>query len=269
MLSAQQRIYLYNNNETGIVNNGFDSVRPYMEYYRAIGSGSAKTAILICPGGAYTHLAWEKEGVLPAHFFNTHGIDVFVLHYRLNNEAQQGHRYPAQYNDANKALHYIDEHAATFGIRKDRIGVMGFSAGGHLAATISTLNPMNANTITPAFSILVYPVITMESPFVHAYSRKMLLGEHPAAQALMDSLSAEKNITAKTPPAILFHANDDTSVPVQNSLMYYEQLHAHHVRASLFIYDHGGHGFGMAQQDPWLNQWPNQVMGWLQALHFD
>ncbi len=97
----------------------------------------------------------------------------------------------------------------------------------------------------------------------------MLLGEHPAAQALMDSLSAEKNITAKTPPAILFHANDDTSVPVQNSLMYYEQLHAHHVRASLFIYDHGGHGFGMAQQDPWLNQWPNQVMGWLQALHFD
>lgn len=267
MLAAQQRIYLYPNNENSIVNKGFDTVMPYMEYYRSNNSASAKTAILICPGGGYRHLAWEKEGVLPAQFFNMQGIDVFVLHYRLNNDAQEGHQYPAQYNDASKALDLIFNDADSLGINKARIGIMGFSAGGHLAATISTHNPSNPKTITPAFSILLYPVITMEDPYAHAYSRKMLLGEY-LTPALMDSLSAEKNVSAKTPPAIIIQANDDRTVPVQNSIMYYQQLLAHHIPASLFIYDHGGHGFGMAQQDSWLNQWPKQVMDWLKARHF-
>lgn len=267
MLTAQQRIYLYPSEENEIVNKGFDTVRPFMEYFHPNQNVNNSTAILICPGGGYSHLAWEKEGILPARFFTAQGIAVFVLHYRLNNDALEGHQYPAQYNDANQALRYIYQHADSFHIKKDKIGIMGFSAGGHLAASIATLNASNSNKVKPAFSILLYPVITMEEPYVHAYSRKMLLGEHPSA-SLIDSLSAEKNVTANTPPAIIIQADDDKTVPVQNSLMYYQQLLNHHIPASLFIYDHGGHGFGMALQDPWLRQWPYQVMEWLRARHF-
>ncbi|MGC8749594.1 alpha/beta hydrolase [Hydrotalea sp.] len=269
MVNAQQRIYLYADSDSNIIKNGFDTVKPYMEYYLATNqlSNNPRTAILICPGGGYKYLAWEKEGVKPAKFFNSNGIDVFVLHYRVNDEMLHGHGYPAQYNDANKALNYIYDHADSFHIQKNRIGIMGFSAGGHLAATISTLNPLNPKTFTPSFSILVYPVITMENPYAHAGSKKMLLGEDSSAD-LIKQLSVEKNISPNTPPAIIIQAGDDKTVPVQNSIMYYEQLLANHIPAALFIYDHGKHGFGMAENDPWLSQWPQQVVAWLKECHF-
>jgi acetyl esterase/lipase len=269
MVNAQQRIYLYADSENNIIKNGFDTVKPYMEYYPASNhiANNQRTAILICPGGGYRYLAWEKEGVKPAKFFNSNGIDVFVLHYRVNDELLRGHEYPAQYNDANQALNYIYNHADSFHIQKNRIGIMGFSAGGHLAATISTLNPLNAGTITPSFTILLYPVITMESPYAHAGSKKMLLGEAPNAD-LIKHLSAEKNISPNTPPAIIIQAGDDKTVPVQNSIMYYEQLLTNHIPAALFIYDHGKHGFGMAENDSWLSQWPHEVINWLKSNHF-
>lgn len=269
MVNAQKRIYLYTDSDSNIIIKGFDTVKPYMEYYPATNqlSKNPRIAILICPGGGYRYLSWEKEGVKPAKFFNSNGIDVFVLHYRVNDEMQRGHGYPAQYNDANKALNYIHNHADSFHIQKNRIGIMGFSAGGHLAATISTLNPLNPKSFTPSFSILVYPVITMENPYAHAGSKKMLLGEDPSAD-LIKQLSAEKNISPNTPPAIIIQAGDDKTVPVQNSIMYYEQLLANHIPAALFIYDHGKHGFGMAENDPWLSQWPQQVIAWLKESHY-
>jgi len=269
MVPAQQRFFLYPAGIKGITNEGFDTVRPFMDYYPAGHTDSLKTAVLICPGGAYTNLAWDKEGVLPAKFFNDKGIDAFVLRYRLNNDKLQGHQYPAQYNDANAALELIKDKAGEWNINKKKIGIMGFSAGGHLAATVSTLNPLSndRDKLIPAFSILVYPVITMDTPYVHQYSRKMLLGDHPSAE-LIDYLSTEKRVSASTPPTLLFHANDDKTVPVQNSLRYFEALNQHKVKASIVVYDHGGHGFGMAQKDAVLSQWPSYALLWLHESGF-
>ncbi len=231
---------------------------------------------MICPGGGYQHLAWEKEGVYPAQLFNDNGIDAFVLKYRLNNSKQQGHRYPDQYNDVTTAIRIIRSKAAEWGIDPDKTGVMGFSAGGHLASTAATIlqkgdpaaaDPLKRIDTRPSFAILIYPVITMDTSFAHRGSRNNLLGNTPD-EALVNALSTEKRVSPSTPPVFLIHADDDKSVPSQNSIAFYEALKKNKVKASLYIYDHGGHGFGMAPQDPLLNQWPMQCVQWLKRQGF-
>ena len=135
---SQQRIFLYPSSET-VMNKGFDTSAPFMDYYPSNNPSGEKTAVLICPGGSYSHLSWDKEGTLPARFFNEWGIDAFVLSYRLNNGKQQGHRYPDQYNDVTTGIRMIRSRAAEWGIDPDKTGVMGFSAGGHLASTAATI----------------------------------------------------------------------------------------------------------------------------------
>jgi acetyl esterase/lipase len=273
--TAQQRIFMYPSTE-GIVNKGFDTIAPYMDYYPSQNPSAKKTAVLICPGGGYTHLAWEKEGVLPARFFNENGIDAFVLKYRLNNAKQEGHLYPDQYNDVTTAIRIIRSRAGEWNIDPDKTGVMGFSAGGHLASTAATIlqkgNPASADPLQrvdtrPSFAILIYPVITMDTSFAHRGSRDMLLGKTPD-EALVNALSTEKRITTATPPVFLIHADDDKAVPPMNSVAFYQALKKNKVASSMFIYDHGGHGFGMAPTDPLLNQWPTLCVQWLQRLGF-
>ena len=273
--NAQERIFLYASSE-GIIKKGFDTTAPFMDYYPSNNPSPAKTAVLICPGGGYSHLAWDKEGVKPARFFNDNGLDVFILHYRLNNLKEEGHRYPAQYNDVTTAIRMIRSKAAEWHIDPQKTGVMGFSAGGHLASTAATIlqegdpaatNPLSRIATRPSFAILIYPVITMDTMFAHRGSRERLLGKTPD-EASVNALSTEKRVTAATPPVFLIHADDDKSVPPQNSILFYQALKKYKVPASLFIYDHGGHGFGMAAADPLLNQWPKLCVQWLQRQGF-
>jgi acetyl esterase/lipase len=272
---AQQRIQIYPSEE-GIVIKGFDTIAPFMDYYPSANPSKNKTAVLICPGGGYSNLAWEKEGVLPAKFFNQNGIDAFVLRYRLNNGKQEGHRYPDQYNDVTRALRMIRLRAAEFSIDPDKTGVMGFSAGGHLASTAATIlqpgdpqasDPLLRISTRPSFAILIYPVITMDTSFAHRGSRNMLLGLTPSAE-LVDALSTEKRVTPLTPPTMLIHADDDKGVVPMNSIAFYQALKKNKVPASMHIFDHGGHGFGMAPADPMLSQWPALVVQWMQKIGF-
>lgn len=274
--AAQQRMYLYPSSATGVTIKGFDTTAPYMDYYPAKNAVAGRTAVLICPGGGYQNLAWEKEGTLPARLLNDNGIDAFVLKYRLNNNKQEGHRYPDQYNDVTTAIRIIRSGAADRGIDAAKIGVMGFSAGGHLASMATTIHlkgdpaatdPLLRVDSRPSFSILVYPVISMDTAFGHRGSRNNLLGPTPDA-ALVAALSTENRVNTDTPPVFLIHADDDKGVPPMNSVVFYEALKKNKVKASLLIYDHGGHGFGMAPNDPLLSQWPLQVVQWLQRQGF-
>lgn len=273
---AQERIFLYPASAEGITHKGFDTTAPFMDYYPSNNPSVKKTAVVICPGGSYTHLAWDKEGVLPAKYFNENGIDAFVLRYRLNNAKQEGHRYPAQYNDAITAIRMIRSKGKEWGIDPEKVGIMGFSAGGHLASTAATIlqkgNPgavavLERFDTRPSFAILVYPVITMDTVFAHRNSREMVIGKTPD-EALVNALSTEKRVTTATPPTLLIHADDDKAVPPMNSILFYEALKKHSVPASLFIYDHGGHGFGMAAADAVLSQWPGLALKWMQQLGF-
>jgi acetyl esterase/lipase len=275
MVKSQQRIFLYPSTE-GIMKPGFDSLAPFMDYYPANSGSNAKTAVLICPGGGYSHLAFEKEGVLPAKFFNEHGIDAFVLNYRLNNAKQEGHRYPDQYNDASRAIRIIRSRAGEWHIDPAKTGVMGFSAGGHLASTLTTIlqeadptasDPLLRIGTRPSFSILIYPVITMDTTFAHRGSRNMLLGPTPDTE-MVNALSTEKRVSADTPPVFLLHSDDDKTVPPMNSIAFYTALKKFKVPSSMHIYDHGGHGFGMAPTDPLLSQWPTIALEWLRRLGF-
>ncbi|MCW3087120.1 MAG: Acetyl esterase/lipase [Sediminibacterium sp.] len=272
---AQQRIFLYASTE-GITHAGFDTTAPYMDYYPSANPSAGKTAVLICPGGGYSHLAWDKEGVVPARFFNENGMDAFVLRYRLNNAKQEGHRYPAQHTDVTTAIRIIRSRSAEWRIDPEKTGVMGFSAGGHLASTAATIllnadpaakDPLQRIASRPSFAILVYPVITMDTPYAHRGSREMLLGKTPPGE-LNDALSTEKRVTAATPPVFLVHADDDKVVPPQNSILFYEALKKYKVSASMFIYDHGGHGFGTAPGDAVLSQWQKLCVQWMQRLGF-
>lgn len=272
---SQQRIFLYPSAEE-VMHKGYDTIAPFIDYYPSSNPSGHKTAVIICPGGAYTNLAWDKEGILVSRFFNNNGIDAFVLKYRLNNGNQEGHRYPAQYNDLTTAIRIVRSRAAEWHIDPDKTGVMGFSAGGHLASTAATIlqkanpdaaNPLERLSSRPSFAILIYPVITMDTIYAHRYSREMLLGKTPD-EALVTALSTEKRVTADTPPIFLVHADDDRAVPPQNSILFYEALKKYNVPASMFIYDHGGHGFGMAPTDSVLNQWPALCVQWLQRQGF-
>lgn len=272
---SQQRIFIYASAES-VMNKGFDTTAPFIDYYPSKNSSKEKTAVLICPGGGYAHLAWEKEGVFPARFFNENGIDAFVLRYRLNNAKQEGHRYPDQYNDVTTALRIIRSRSEQWQINPQKIGVMGFSAGGHLASTAATIiqqsdpnaqNPLERISTRPSFAILMYPVITMDTIFAHRGSRDMLLGKTPSTD-LINALSSDKRVSSETPPILLILADDDKVVVPQNSILFYEALKRNKIPASLFIYDHGGHGFGMATSDALLSQWPKQCLEWMRRLGF-
>lgn len=258
---AHEKIYLYPDQKDLHI-GGRDKIAdaPFIEHFSADRKNGA--AVLVVPGGGYTFLAAGHEGDDVAKFFASQGYDAIVLHYRVNNEEQQGARYPAQYNDAMLAMRLVRSKAAGWGLNPEKIGVIGFSAGGHLASCLATMIRPDTR---PAFAILVYPVISMDTPYKHAGSTSMLLGPQPAP-GMVDSLSTQNRVSEQTPPTMLIHSTDDKLVPVENSLLFYDALRAHHIPATLHVYDHGGHGYGLGVKDPVLNTWPGLCIAWLHGL---
>lgn len=227
--------------------------------------------MVVCPGGAYMGHA-DHEGKNVAEWLNTQGVTAVVLHYRLG----MRYHHPAPLQDASHAIRTFRSRAKELGVDKNRIGVMGFSAGGHLAATLSNMydagdpkaaDPIERESSRPTVSVLIYPVITMESPLTHEGSRLHLLGESATAEQIR-ALSHEHNVTADTPPTFLMHTVADTGVPVENSIHYGLALRKAGVPFEMHIYQEGSHGKGLAQDVAVLNSWPDRCRDWLRQQGF-
>lgn len=243
--------------------------RPTLTVFAAPAGRATGAAVVVCPGGGYSVLAWDKEGVEPARWLNGLGIAAFVLKYRLSEYGR-----PAPLRDVLRALRVIRSRAAEFGIRPDRLGVMGFSAGGHLASCAGTLYdlpegrtgaPLDAVSARPDFLILIYPVITMKDPYTHASSRRNLLGPAPAPE-IVERYSTELQVTKDTPPAFLLTTFEDGAVPAENSLGFFEAMHRAGVPAELHAYEKGPHGFGLRPGPGPAAEWPRLCGEWLR-LH--
>ncbi|MCK5862300.1 MAG: alpha/beta hydrolase, partial [Candidatus Hydrogenedentes bacterium] len=218
-------------------------------------------AVVVCPGGGYGGLAIGHEGYDVARWLNCNGVSAFVLEYRV-----APNRHPAPLDDAQAAMRLIRKRAGEWGIDPEKLGILGFSAGGHLASTVSTrFNPTPADkeiSTRPDFSILIYPVITFLPPFGHTGSGNNLLGKD-ADPALVKSFNSQDRVTAATPPAFLVHSTGDSGVPSENSILYYQALIRAGVPAELHIYEQGEHGYGMGTDDPALSTWTDLCILWL------
>src|SRR6185437_10927674 len=218
------------------------------------------TAVVIFPGGGYGGVAIDKEGYAVARAFNKMGITGVVVKYRLPSDDIMIDKSKGPLQDAQQAVLMVRKHASEWGINPHKIGIIGFSAGGHLASTEGThfnklvIDDPEQISVRPDFMILIYPVITF-GPFAHVGSRENLIGKNPSAE-LLELYSNEKQITADTPPTFLVQAGDDHSVPVQNSLMFYDELLRNKVKAEMHIFQAGGHGFGLnnpKSKDKWMD----------------
>ena len=219
-------------------------------------------AIIMCPGGGYALLAMNHEGHDMAPWLNAQGITYIVLKYRMPN----GH-YEVPLSDAEQAIRLVRRHAKEWNIRPDRIGIMGASAGGHLAASLATL--YSSEETRPDFQILLYPVISMQTGVMHGGSRQNLLGKEPS-QELTEKFTLEKQVNERTPQAFLVLSADDRSVPPANGIHYFEALLQHQVPATLHVYPTGGHGWGFRDAFPYKRQWTGELEKWLrEGLKFD
>lgn len=235
-------------------------------YLPAPGQGQKNTpAVLICPGGGYYIVAIDHEGYAVARFLAAHGIAAAVLKYRLPDPALVDEPHSVPLLDVQQALSLMHQHAADWRVDPDKIGIMGFSAGGHLAGTALTA-PVEDVRHKPDFGILVYPVVSFTAPYMHQGSRDRLLG--PLKKDLAAAYSIEQRVTKETPPIMLVHALDDTGVPVENSLELFEKLKINHIHSSLHIVSTGGHGFGLGTGLPEAGLWPATMLAWIASLRF-
>jgi acetyl esterase/lipase len=243
--------------------------KPSLTIYPAPRDKANGTAVVICPGGGYGGLAVGHEGKEPAEWLNRHGITAFVLRYRLGPR----YRHPAPLQDAQRAMRLVRSRAKEWNVDPKRIGIWGFSAGGHLASTVATHfddgksdagDSMERASCRPDFAILCYPVITLRPPFTHGGSRRNLLGDKPD-EALVASLCNDEQVTDKTPPTFLFHTSEDKAVPPENSVQFYQALRKKKVPAELHIYEKGAHGVGLGVGRGAVSQWPEQLAAWLKT----
>jgi acetyl esterase/lipase len=226
-----------------------------------------KSAVVIAPGGGYAHLAIQKEGEDIARWLNTRGVAGFVLKYRLG----PAYHHPIELQDGQRAIRLVRAHAAEYGVDPTHIGMWGFSAGGHLTATVGTqfdagnsdaTDEIDRQSSRPDFLVLAYPVITFMPPLAHTGSRTNLLGNN-SDPALFEALSAETRVTKETPPAFLFTTTSDPVVPVLNSVLFYSALVKAGVPAELHIFQKGPHGVGLAPGFPQLKGWPDLLSKWM------
>jgi len=246
-----------------------DEDKPSLDVYLpAKPAGGA--AVVIAPGGGYTHLSLDREGAQAAQWLNDRGVIAFVLHYRVSPR----YHYPAPILDGERAVRYVRAHAAEFGANPARIGIWGFSAGGHVASSVAThfdvghpdsTDPVERLSDRPDFAILAYGVLSMQPEIAAAGSRRNLLGGNPDP-ALVEQFSNENQVFRDTPPCFLFHTGADPSVPVENSMRFYAALRRAGVLAELHIFEQGKHGVALAQDDPQLRKWMELLEGWLR-LH--
>ena len=232
-------------------------------------------AVVICPGGGYGILAYDWEGTDIAKWLNSKGVAAIVLKYRLPNSKSNIVPHMSPLMDAKRAIRMVRAHADKWNLKKNQVGIMGFSAGGHLASTAGThfdngqtnaTDSLEKLSSRPDFMVLVYPVITMSKAVMHSGSRDNLIGKKPDAQ-LANFYSNELQVTKQTPPTFLVHATDDSGVPVENSLLFYQALKEHGVPAELHVYPKGGHGFGLALGIEETESWTDRCIDWLRSLN--
>ncbi|WP_159084006.1 alpha/beta hydrolase [Saccharobesus litoralis] len=231
--------------------------------------------VLIMPGGGYYGLAWDLEGTDIANMLNSHGIAAAVLKYRLPVSKSNTGQELTPLTDAKQALRLLRKNAQNWQVHANKIGVMGFSAGGHLASTLSTQyhsqevahqSSLTELSARPDFSVLIYPVISFNDHFTHQGSAKALLGKGYGDEAQRKAYSSQLNIDANSPPAILIHAADDKLVPWQNSLVYFQALQQFKIKSAMHIYPTGGHGFGLALDNKPLSKWTGVVVDFIKQF---
>ncbi|KUG09502.1 alpha/beta hydrolase [Solirubrum puertoriconensis] len=242
---------------------------PTLTVYLPAKPDSAQAAVIICPGGGYVRLATEHEGHEVAKAFNEAGVAAFVLKYRLPDDACMTNKELVPLQDAQQAIKLVRDNSRKWNINPSRVGVLGFSAGGHVASSVGTkfgqaVIPNAANTnLRPDFLILGYPVISFSDNLAHPGSREHLIGKTPAADRVV-AYSNDRQVTAQTPPTFLMHAADDKSVPVGNTLAFFQALQHHQVPAEMHIYQRGGHGFGLHNPTS-PDKWFERALNWMRS----
>jgi acetyl esterase/lipase len=243
--------------------------RPSLTIFLPEAKRAVGTSVVVCPGGGYQELAIDKEGYEPAKWLNSLGIAAFVLKYRLGPR----YHYPAETDDGLRAVRYVREHAVEYGVRPDRVGIWGFSAGGHLASFVGThfdrgkpgaSDPVDRVSSRPDFMVLAYAVITFEIPYAHQGSLHNLLGEHPQPR-LVGYVSNERHVSPQTPPTFLFTTDSDTTVPDENSILFYMAMRKNHVPGELHVFEPGQHGVGLAFTNATLSLWPTLLANWFRS----
>jgi acetyl esterase/lipase len=246
---------------------------PTLHMYPVPAEKATGTAVIVCPGGGYWGLAIAHEGAEIAHWLNSLGITAFILHYRLPSDAIMVDKSIGPMQDGQKAIRLVRQRADEWGINPEKIGIMGFSAGGHLASTLSThfnekvYEAADTTSARPDFSLLIYPVISMNPGITHSGSKVNLIGGNPSPDRVKH-FSNELQVNGKTPPAFLIHSIDDGAVPVQNSIDYALALKKHNVPCELHIYQSGGHGYGLGRSENTESSWPDACRKWLEATGF-
>ena len=249
-----------------------DADVPTLAVYRPAADKANGAAVVVCPGGGYGMHAIDHEGRQVAEWLNGIGVTGCVLKYRLGRRYQ----HPAMLHDVARAIRTVRARAGDWKLDGGRVGVLGFSAGGHLASTAAThfdagdakaADPIDRVSSRPDVAVLIYPVIMLSGPHAHAGSRTNLLGDNPP-QEMVDLLSNEKRVTDKTPPTFLVHSADDNPVPPENSFEFVSALRANRVPCELHLFDHGGHGYGLGGKDEALRQWPDLCAAWLKGRGF-
>lgn len=247
---------------------------PSIDVHLPAGGNATGQAVIICPGGGYGILAYDWEGTDIARWLNSKGIAGIVLKYRLPEDESNAIPHLSPLLDAKRAMRLVRHYAADWNIDPAQVGIMGFSAGGHLASTLGTHydtgitdadDPIDRISSRPDFMILMYPVISFDPAIGHSGSRRNLLGEQDSPE-LVARYSGERNVTSDTPPTFLVHSFDDKSVPVQNSLRFYEALLNQNVPTEMHLYPHGGHGYGLAVNRGHLESWTDRCIAWLRSL---
>lgn len=237
---------------------------------KATGAG-----IVICPGGGYGHLAMDHEGHQIAQWLNSFGVAGFILQYRHRNSGA-GYGHPAPLQDAQRAVRTVRSRAAEWGVKPDRIGILGFSAGGHLTSTAVThfndkvyepRDDIDKASARPDFGVMIYPVISFVEPFTHVGSRRNLLGPD-ASQEMMEKFSNERQVTPQTPPCFLVHTWEDTAVPAENSVYFYLAMRKAKVPAELHLFFKGQHGFGLGKNIEGTSAWPMLCQNWMKVSGF-
>ena len=248
---------------------------PTLEVFLPSKKTATGQAVVICPGGGYSILAYDWEGIDIAKWYNAQGIAAVVLKYRLPKSSTLIQPEIAPLQDAQKAIRLVRHHAKKWNIDPDQVGVMGFSAGGHLASTLGThydenvlgdsKDPIDSLSARPDFMVLIYPVITFDKKHYHGGSKNNLIGKN-ASQKLIDHYSNDLQVSSQTPKTFLLHATDDKAVPVANSLLFYQALERNGVPVEMHIYPEGGHGFGLGIGRGHLQQWPDRLKQWLNHI---
>ena len=265
---SQDKIYIWDGTD---VRNGMEvTLRPF------IAEKGDGTAVIVCPGGSYFWLDRDGEGEMVAKWLQSNGISAFVLHYRTAGfgayfwhyrRVFKGNQYPDMLADAQRAMQYVKEHSDEYKINPNRLGIMGFSAGGHLA--MSTACFANNDENRPSFVATIYPVVTMNDPYAHQRSRRALLGEKRANnQVLRDSLSLEQHIPTNCPPVFITNCADDQVVDYHNSILLDNALTEKNIKHIYIQYQTGGHGFGASEEkgSDECHQWKNEFINWIQDL---